>query len=228
MTNIQPAIRVKGLSKSFEQRVVLERIQLELFPGEIVALMGANGAGKTTLLRCLASGLRPDRGTIDWFGSELCDKPAVRRRIGLVQHESQLYPRLTVRENLLFAARMCKLDQAARDVDRLLHNGGLHAFAECLPRRLSQGMRQRISLLRGLVHDPLIVLLDEPFASLDVEGSKWFSKALIDLRRRGRAICFATHDLEKARLLADRVINLQAKSLKQESLPRIQSARSAA
>lgn len=218
MTHKQPAIQVSGLSKSFEERVVLDRIQLELFPGEIVALMGGNGVGKSTLLRCLAAGVRPDSGTVRWLGLSRGDNPPIGRLIGLVRHESQLYPRLTVRENLVFAARMCDIDQPVRHVNGLLQDIGLQAFAECLPQRLSQGMRQRISLLRGLVHDPPIVLLDEPFSSLDGEGSKWLSRMMIDLRRRERGICFATHDEEKSRRLADRVIHLQASRLKQESL----------
>jgi ABC-type multidrug transport system ATPase subunit len=224
----QPAIQVSGLSKSFAHRRVLDEIELRLFAGEIVALMGANGAGKTSLLRCLASTARPDRGEVCWFGGSGSDKTTVRRHIGLVAHESQLYPRLTVRENLIFAARMCDVDQPGRHVDRLLRDVGLQASARYFPRRLSQGMRQRISLLRGLVHNPRIVLLDEPFSSLDAEGRDWFSELMIGLRRRERMVCFATHDEQIAWRLSDRLLHLQAGKLTEVSTPGIKSAHCAA
>jgi ABC-type multidrug transport system ATPase subunit len=204
------AIRVRGLSKVFGRQAVLSDIDLDISAGESVALTGANGAGKTTLLRCLASVIRPTAGEVRWFGRPTVGDPAARRLIGMAAHESRLYPHLTLRENLLFAARMCDVCEPLRRADELLENIGLRPYAERVPAEISKGMRQRVALARALVHDPPILFLDEPFSGLDVDGAEWLCRLLGDLRTRGRTICFAIHDADKVRRLADRVIELRS------------------
>jgi len=204
------AVEAVGLSKTLGPRPALCNVTLALAEGETVALTGPNGAGKTTLLRCLASVLRPSAGEVRWFGRPARSDPALRRRVGLLAHESLLYPHLTLWENLRFAARMGGVPDAAQAADRWLRTIGLAPFAGRLPSQVSRGMRQRAALARTLIHEPDIVLLDEPFSALDAEGAEWLAALLVDLRAEGRAVCFATHDLEKAGRLADRVIQLRS------------------
>ena len=210
MIETTPAIRASGLSKVFGNRVVFSRLDLEVAEGESVALTGANGAGKTTLLRCLASIFRPTSGEISWFGRSITSDPTAKRLIGVVAHESFLYPRLTLRENLIFAARMCDVRRPGDGADRLLESVSLRPHADRLPTQISKGMRQRLAIARALIHDPPILLLDEPFSGLDAAGVEWLVTLLGDLRERGRTLCFAMHDQAKVRRLADRVLHLRS------------------
>jgi heme exporter protein A len=208
MMDPQTAIRTSQLSKAFGGRTVLAAVDLAIAPGQCVAITGANGAGKTTLLGCLASALRPDGGAVYWFGRPAGRDAALRRQIGLVAHETGLYSHLTARENLLFAARMTAADDPDGRAGRWLAWAELSRHAGAVPPRLSRGMRQRLAIARALIHDPPIVLLDEPFSSLDAAGSQWLSSLLADLRDRGHTICFVTHEEGQVRRSASRVLEL--------------------
>ncbi len=131
-----------------------------------------------------------------------------RRLVGFVSHENQLYPQLTMRENLVFAARMYGLKQPVAHIHKWLRSWDLLHAADRLPGRLSQGTRQRFAVARALVHDPLIVLWDEPFAGLDQQGQRWLVELLHELRRRDRVILFASHDPSLVQRHADRVLEL--------------------
>jgi heme ABC exporter ATP-binding subunit CcmA len=203
------AVEAIHLSKSLGGKPVLRRVDLSLAEGRIAALVGANGAGKTTLLRCLAGMFRPDAGEVRWFGRPARPDPAARRLIGMVSHQAALYPHLSIRENLVFAARMYGSSQPGRDADQWLGRMGLEWYADHLPARLSKGMRQRVAVARALVHDPRVLFLDEPFSGLDQQGVEWLSEWLRQLRQRGRTICLATHD-EKTRWMADTILELRA------------------
>ncbi len=209
MCSARIAIQTEALCKAFGNRTVLRHIDLRVAEGESVALTGANGSGKTTLLRCLGALLRPTAGHVMWFGRRAGTSAADRRLIGVVAHGSLLYSHLTLRENLIFAARMCNLDRPVQRADRLLRDVGLHRHAHRLPSRISQGMRRRLAVVRALIHDPPILLLDEPFSGLDTTATGWLLELLLEFRRRGRTLCFAVHDEEKVRLLAHRVLYLQ-------------------
>jgi heme ABC exporter ATP-binding subunit CcmA len=189
-------------------RPVVVRADLVVQPGELVALTGANGAGKTTLLRCLAGRLQPTAGEVLWFGR--APRPDCHPLIGFAAHEGHLYPELTASENLLFAARMYSLPQPQQHVVEMLEQAGLARHSGQAAGRLSQGLRQRLSLARALVHDPPILLLDEPFAGLDATGRAWLENWLWELRTRQRAIIFSSHDDEQCRALADRKLELQS------------------
>ncbi len=207
-----PALPIEAVDlwKSFRDRDVLRGLGLRLAPGEIAALTGANGSGKTTLLRCLAGAVRPTVGEVRWFGEPAGVEPRSRRVVGFAAHESGLYPHLSLRENLLFAARMCHVPRAAARADGLLATIGLADHARRLPGEVSQGMRQRVSLARVLIHEPPILLLDEPFAGLDAEGTAWLDRLLAGRRGMGGATIFSTHDPAHAQRLADRVLRLHA------------------
>jgi heme exporter protein A len=204
-----PAIRASRLAKAFDGRTVLNGVDVEIARGQSVALIGANGAGKTTLLGCLASVLRPDGGAVHWFGRPAGRDASSRRWIGMVAHESGLYSHLTARENLTFAARMSGANDPRRRADQWLDLAGLARHADALSTRLSRGMRQRLAIARALIHDPPLMLLDEPFSSLDAAGSQWLATLLTDLHNCGRTICFVTHEEEKVRRLARRVLELR-------------------
>jgi heme exporter protein A len=130
--------------------------------------------------------------------------------IGMVAHESFLYPSLTVRENLIFAARMYNVPQPGRRADELIRSVGLGPHAHSLSARLSQGMRQRLAVVRDLVHEPPILLLDEPLAGLDARAAAWLRGLIADLLGRGRTVCFTTHDPQAVSDLTDRVVRLQS------------------
>jgi heme ABC exporter ATP-binding subunit CcmA len=190
-------------------RVVFQGINLALAWGEIVALVGSNGTGKTTMLQCLAGALRPYAGEVLWQGEKYRVGPTTRKLLGFVGHESGLYLALTARENLRFAARMWGIDEPETRAANSLSMVGLEGQAEQATARLSRGMRQRLAIARALVHDPAIVLLDEPFTSLDVEGRKWLTALLCDLRKRNRAILLSTHEPVYTSGFADRFFNLR-------------------
>jgi ABC-type multidrug transport system ATPase subunit len=204
-------IQAIGLSKRFDGRQVLRHVDLTIAAGESPAILGPIGAGKTTLLRCLAGITRPDAGELWCHGEQIKRNPSVN--LGMVAHESQLYPNLTLHENLLFAARMYCVPQPQQQAGDWLERIGLSLYANCFPYQISHGMRRRVSVARGLIHQPCIVLLDEPFSGLDSEARTWLTGLLASLQKKRQSICFTTHDAEQAQLCADQVLCLKNGSL---------------
>lgn len=215
MTETQTAIEIAGLTKAYGTRLALRDVTFRVREGEVVAVMGANGAGKTTLLRCIASTVRPTSGEILCFGADMRD-PSQRGLLGIVGHESRLYANLTLRENLRFAARMHSVPDADHRAADWLRDFGLEYHRDRMPRQVSRGMRQRVSLARACIHDPRILLLDEPFTGLDAEGRESLSELFHNLRQRRRTLCFATHDRFAAEALADRILVMKAGRLHQD------------
>ena len=207
------ALQARGLSFVRSSRVVFQGVDLAIAPGEIVGLLGSNGVGKTTLLRCLAGASRPTAGEVTWRGEAAGSCPAARRLVGFLGHESGLYRALTAWENLLFAGRMCGIDHVGDRAAELLSSFGLHRQAQQTVGRLSRGMRQRLAIARAVIHDPPILLLDEPFTSLDASGRCWLVEFLCGLRQRSRAILLATHEAAESRCFADRLLGLHADGL---------------
>ena len=203
-----------GLSKEYGHRSVLRGIDTQVLAGELVGLLGANGAGKTTLLGCLASIVRPTSGEVRWFGESTLT-PSRRRCLGMVSHESRLYGQLTLTENLVFAARIYGVGDAAGVAERLLSQVGLSAHGGRLPAQVSRGMCQRVAISRALLHEPPILLLDEPFSGLDTEGVEWLTDVLQGLKKMGRAMCVVTHDAAKLNHLADKMWQLRGGRLRE-------------
>jgi len=199
-------VRAEALGRSFAGVPVLAGVDLVVRAGDAVVLLGPNGAGKTTLLRILALLARPTAGRLALFGSDAATAPpALRRRIGYVGHESLCYPDLTATENLEFYARLFAVPDADARVRDLVVWAGLEAAARRPVRVYSRGMSQRLALARALLHEPELLLLDEPFTGLDAAGVAALQERLAALRLAGHALVLTTHDLERAAPVATRV-----------------------
>jgi heme exporter protein A len=198
-------IHVRKLVKRFGLRTVLRGLEFHVEPGEFVALLGPNGAGKTTFLRILASLSRPTLGEV-WIASYRLPSQAaaVRRRLGVVSHQPLLYGDLTAEENLRFYARMYGVEQSARQISEVLDLVGLHARRRDLVRTFSRGMQQRLAIGRAVLHDPDVLLLDEPHTGLDQDASAMLDTILQEVAARGRTVVMTSHDLSRAADLASR------------------------
>lgn len=200
------AIEVTGLERRYGDRVALENVSFSLAEGQTLAVLGPNGAGKTTLLRVLATLLRPHGGEVRVLGSRLPDEAwKVRGRVGYLGHEPLLYRSLSARENLVFNARLHAVPEAR--VDELLDAVGLGRRAGDPVEELSRGMRQRAAAARALLHDPELLLLDEPAAGLD-PGAARLLEPLIG-KSSGRTRVLVTHDFERGRAEGDVVLGLR-------------------
>jgi heme exporter protein A len=204
-------LTVSGLAKRFGRVRALRGLDLRVEAGEVVAILGPNGAGKSTLLRIVAGLMRPSAGTVLVDGQPLGRDPAaVRRRIGLVSHHTMLYDCLTARENLAFAARMFDVAAAFTRLDQLLRALEIDSRADEPVANLSRGMQQRVAIARALLHDPDLLLLDEPHAGLDETASRALAELLGAGERRGRSVLLVTHDLGRGLALAHRAVVLLA------------------
>jgi heme exporter protein A len=173
-----------------------------------VALIGPNGAGKTTLLGILSTLAKPTRGEA-WLGDAPLDR-AARLRIGYVGHEPGVYPDLSARQNLRLFAALYGLADAEQRVSAMLERVALADVRESLPARVySRGMLQRLALARALLHEPAIVLFDEPAAALDPAGVRWLASELVRERDRGRLVLLVTHDLEAVAAVASHLVVLR-------------------
>ncbi len=202
-----PVVEADAVGKVFGRTAILRDVTLTVRSGEVVALFGPNGAGKSTLLRVLATLIRPTSGTVRLFG-EIPAASALRRRIGVVAHQSFLYPDLTARENLRFYARMYGLGVGAECADAWLARVSLGDVADRTVRQFSRGMEQRLALARALMHDPELVLLDEPWSGLDAAAGDWLAELLRELRVAGRTVIVSTHDFPRGLGVATRAIVL--------------------
>ncbi|HVN84906.1 MAG TPA: heme ABC exporter ATP-binding protein CcmA [Candidatus Binatia bacterium] len=190
------AIETRGLTRNFGGVPALRGVDFTLAPGEAVALFGPNGAGKSTLLRLCATLLRPSSGSVKIFGADGgSGNPQVRRRTGFLSHQSFLYPDLTPMENLSFYARMFGVADPPHRVHDVIEQVGLVGWANRPVRTLSRGLEQRCALARALLHEPDLLLLDEPFTGLDVNASAILRAVLDTAHRRGAALVMTTHDV---------------------------------
>lgn len=209
MTNSSPLIQVNKLYKRFGTKLVLKGVDLTIGEGEVVALLGANGAGKTTLLRLVAGLAKPDRGEVVLGGVGLQKAAAqLRRYVGLVSHAPLLYEHLSGWENLLFFAHMYDLEAPADRIETVLRAVDLWSRRHDLVRTYSRGMQQRMAIARAILHDPPVLLLDEPDSGLDQRSSHLLQNLLHHLGDQRRAILFSTHNLDRALTWADSVAML--------------------
>lgn len=199
------AIEAQGLVKAFGHRVALRGVSLSVADGEFLTLFGPNGAGKTTLIRILASLSRPTSGTVRVRGQDLNKvATAARRHCGLISHEPLLYGDLTPDENLRFYARMYDVPEAQSRIDGVLEQVGLTARRRDPVRTFSRGMVQRLAIARAVLHDPDIILLDEPYTGLDLQAADMLRTMLQELVASGRTVILTTHNLEQGLEMCDR------------------------
>jgi len=201
------------LARRFGDRLAVDDVSFELRPGEIFALLGPNGAGKTTTLRMLAGLIAPSSGAVQLDGEAISRATAtrLRSRIGFLTEMPGLWERLTVRQNLTVYARLHGLRPAARVVDQALDTFGVLDRARDLAAQLSKGLKQRVALARTLLHQPKIVLLDEPTAGLDPESARDVRELILRLRDQGRAVLLSTHNLDEVERVASRVAVMRAR-----------------
>jgi heme exporter protein A len=206
MAESRPIIEIEALSKAYGFMPVLKEFSLTIERGQFVALLGPNGSGKSTLLKLLAGLSKPSSGTIRVGGWEIPkETEAVRAQIGMVSHKALLYDNLTARENLLFFARLYGLKDLTR-IDKLLEQVGLAKRAHSLVRTFSRGMQQRLSIARALLHEPHVLLFDEPYTGLDQAASTVLDELLQAAHAEGHTILMTSHELDRAARLAERVL----------------------
>lgn len=198
-------IEVKKLVKRFGLKTVLRGLNFSVEPGEFVALLGPNGAGKTTFLRILATLSRPSLGDVKIAGHRLpADAAQVRARLGVVSHMPLLYPDLTAEENLRFYARMYGIANMEARITQVLEMIGLENRRKDLVRTFSRGMQQRLAIGRAVIHDPEVMLFDEPYTGLDQDASEMLDDVLRSVAAEGRTVVMTSHDLARAEDLATR------------------------
>lgn len=197
---------MSGIRKAFGLHRVLEDVTLDVGAGQALALLGANGTGKTTLLRILATLTRPSRGTATVAGFDCVrDAEQVRRYVGYVGHGAHVYDDLTAAENLAFWAALAAGGARAEAIEAALAAVELDGAGSARVRTFSAGMRRRLSLARLLVTRPRVLLLDEPFASLDQRARKWLEDHLEALKAEGGTIVMSTHSFGRELGVADRI-----------------------
>ena len=198
-------IEVRKLVKRFGLKTVLRGMDFNVSQGEFVALLGPNGAGKTTFLRILATLSRPSLGVIQIAGYQLPSQASsVRKKLGVVSHMPLLYGDLTAEENLKFFARMYDIKNQANRITEVLDLVGLLPRRKDLVRTFSRGMQQRLAIGRAVLHDPEVMLFDEPHTGLDQDACDMLDKVLRDVAARGRTVVMTSHDLGRVEDLATR------------------------
>ncbi|MFZ4664132.1 MAG: heme ABC exporter ATP-binding protein CcmA [Caldilineaceae bacterium] len=200
MTNVHlPLIHVDNLYKRYATKPILKGVNLAVGEGEVVALLGANGAGKSTLLRIISGLLKADRGEIVLGGVPMAKAGAeLRRYVGLVSHAPLLYDHLSGLENLTFFANLYDLQESRARVEAILQAVDLWRRRNDLVRTYSRGMQQRLAIARAILHDPPVLLLDEPDTGLDQQSAHMLQTLLQQLSDKRRAILFSTHNLDRA------------------------------
>ncbi len=201
-----PAVRIRGLTKAFGRTLVLRGLDLDVPQGSVLSLLGPNGSGKTTLIRVLATLTRPDAGDVQICGVALGRRSAsLRRMIGVVGHDPLLYDDLTARENFRFVCRMFGLNRADDRVEEVADLIGMTADLDKKVGAMSHGMKKRFSIARALLHDPQILLLDEPETGLDQEALTLLDAVISTRSNPARTVIMTTHNLERAVALGDRM-----------------------
>ncbi len=209
LTSSTKAIEVKGLTKSYNNRLALRCVDLEVNQGESLVILGPNGAGKTTLIKILATIVKPTGGEITINGLDHSrHAEEIRRRIGVVTHETFLYSNLTVQENLEFYNRMYNIPDPKEQIQEVVSLVGMTPQLHQRVSTLSRGMQQRISIARALLHQPSIMLLDEPETGLDQQALNILWQAVKGEGTENRTVILTTHNLERGLSLADRVVIL--------------------
>jgi ABC-2 type transport system ATP-binding protein len=199
-------LTVEHINKSFGQLHVIKDLTMEVKEGSIFGFLGPNGAGKTTTMRMILDIIRPDNGRITWNGKDMREMP--RHNLGYLPEERGLYPKVEVQDQLLFLARLNGLSKAAarEQLDERLERFQIPQYRKVKVEELSKGNQQKIQFLATILHDPLILIMDEPFSGLDPVNANLLKEALLEMHRRGKTMIFSTHQLEQVEELCEDVV----------------------
>jgi ABC-2 type transport system ATP-binding protein len=222
-----PAIRTQGLGRRFGDAWAIQDLDLEVRPGEVLGLLGPNGAGKTTTVRLLTALIAPSAGRAWVDGFEVSESPQeVRSRIGVLTETPSLYERLTAAQNLDFFGDVHGLsrERRAEMSERLLRLFDLWDKRDAVTGQFSKGMKQKLAIARALLHEPSVLFLDEPTSGLDPASAHVVREAIGALKGAGRTIILATHNLDEAERLADRVAFVRGRALRVDSPSRLRAA----
>ncbi len=197
---------VEHINKSFGQLQVIKDLSMEVREDSIFGFLGANGAGKTTTMRMILDIIRPDSGRITWNGTEVREVP--RHYWGYLPEERGLYPKVRVEDQLIFLARLQGLSKSAaqHNLDEWLERFQITEYRKRKVEELSKGNQQKIQFLAAILHDPLILIMDEPFSGLDPVNAIVLKEAFLEMRKRGKTIIFSTHQLEQVEELCEDVL----------------------
>ncbi len=200
------ALDINNVSKAFGSFQAVDDVSFSVTPGRIFGFLGTNGAGKTTTMRMILDIIRPDSGTITWNGTSNVDVP--RNDFGYLPEERGLYPKMQVEEQLLFLAQLYGADKATAraSLDEWLERLAIAENRHKMVEQLSKGNQQKIQFLAAILHDPEILILDEPFSGLDPVNADQMKQAFLEMRNRGKTIIFSTHQLEDAEELCHEVV----------------------
>jgi sodium transport system ATP-binding protein len=202
------AVVVERLQKTLGKNKVLRGISFSAQPGEIFGLLGPNGAGKTTTLRIICTLLSPDSGKVAVLGFDTRTAPQeVRKRVGVVTADIGVYPRLSARENIAYFAQLSGVPDAdlKRRVDAVIERLDVGSFADQRAESLSSGQKQKLAIARAIVHDPQVLMFDEPTSNLDVLASRHVREFMVESKGRGKCVIFSTHVMHDAERLCDRI-----------------------
>lgn len=209
MTPADTLIIARGVGKSFGFRPVLRGIDLNVQRGTVIALLGANGSGKTTLLRMLSGLSKPSTGELRIGGWSLPkETAAIRAQLGVVSHLPLLYDDLSAEENLRFFGKLYRVQHIGVRITMVLERVGLAARRRDLVRTFSRGMQQRLAVARAMLHDPAILLLDEPYTGLDIHGAAVLDDLFAEWKSSGKTVLTSLHDLSRAASLCDHALIL--------------------
>ena len=207
-------INVKSVSKAFDTRGVLRDIAIDIDRGQAVLICGINGAGKTTLLRIIAGLLQPDIGSVELCGYNIRKDPEkAKSQFGMISHKSMVYPELTVLENLSFFATLYGVKDSDTYITKLLQDVGLFSYRYDTASILSRGLLQRLAIARALVHQPVLLLADEPFTGLDAKACHHLITVLNEFTNNGGTIVMTTHDIDIGLQCCNRVVVLDKSNL---------------
>jgi putative spermidine/putrescine transport system ATP-binding protein len=219
----QPAISLRGLTKTFGNVVAVNDLNLDIAPGEFFSMLGPSGSGKTTVLRLIAGFEKPSSGSIELFGQDVSAVPPFERQVNTVFQDYALFPHMTVQENIEYGLKVQKVPKDVRQarVQEALRTVRLADLGERKPAQLSGGQRQRIALARAIVVQPKVLLLDEPLGALDLKLREEMQVELKEIQRElGITFIFVTHDQAEALSLSDRVAVFNGGNIVQVGTPR--------
>ena len=218
------AVEVNHVVKSFADKVAVDDLSFSVAQGEIFGLIGPNGAGKTTTIRMMMDIIKPDSGTVTILGEKLSE--ASKNRLGYLPEERGLYRKLTVIDSIVYLASLKGMDRysAEQKADQLLNQTGMLAHKTKRIEELSRGMGQIIQFIVTIIHDPEVVVLDEPFAGLDPVNTELLKRMFVDLRGKGKTVILSTHQMNQIEELCDRILMIDnGRSVLQGNLTEIKS-----